>query len=116
MTSSRGDLFGRVLGVLVLLAGLAVIFTVLWLAFQMFRDPNLGLAAASAPGKGLSATDIGVGFGLLIGRIALLFVGSICGSLIGNKGIKLYFAALPTTSLPTAESPVAELNRRDAEA
>jgi hypothetical protein len=87
----RGDLFGRALGALVLLGGLAIICVVLWFAFQMFQDPNMGLGAA----KNATAADVGVGFGKLILRIALLFLMSFCGSLIANKGINLYFASLP---------------------
>lgn len=87
----RGDLFGRVLGALILLGGLGIICGVLWFAFQMFRDPNMGLGAA----KNATAADVGIGFGRLILRIALLFLMSFCGSLIANKGINLYFASLP---------------------
>lgn len=87
----RGDLFGRALGALILLGGLAIICVVLWLAFQMFQDPTMGLGTA----KNATAADVGLGFGKLILRIALLFLMSFCGSLIANKGINLYFASLP---------------------
>lgn len=105
---SRGDLFGRVMGGLVFLGGISVIFVVLWLAFQLFRDPNMGLRAGAAVGKNPTAYDIGVGFGLLLCRIALLFVGSISGSLIANKGIRLYFAALPATTGHAETPPLKE--------
>lgn len=98
--SARGYLFRTVLGVVILLAGLAVIGYVLVLGLHMFQDPKLGLGAASTFGKTPSATDIGVGFGVLIVRIALLFLGSIGGSLIANKGIHLLFAA-PTVPAAT---------------
>ncbi len=101
MKSSRGDIFGRVMGALVMLGGLAVIFTVLWLAFRMFDDPNLGLGAA----KNTTASDVGIGFGKLILRIALLFLGSISGSMIASKGINLYFASIPAAAHHD-ESPV----------
>ena len=87
----RGDLFGRVMGAVILLGGLLVICMVLWLAFQMFQDPNLGLGTA----KNTTAADVGVGFGKLIVRILLLFLLSFSGSLVANKGINLYFASLP---------------------
>jgi hypothetical protein len=95
---SRPDLFARVTGFLVFLLGIAIIVGVLYLAFEMWRDPNLGIGAAARPlpgvtATGLTATDIGIGFGRLILRIGLLFLGSISGSLIANKGIKLYFSA-----------------------
>ncbi len=104
--SPRSDLFGRVVGILVFLVGLGVILAVLWLGFGMFRDPNLGMQpAGGAPAP--SAADVGVGFGKLIMRIALLFLGSICGSLIANKGIQLYFSALQgSPAVPDPEKSV----------
>jgi hypothetical protein len=92
MQSGRRDIFAQVVGFFVMLLGIAVILGVLWLGFQMFRDPNLGLGGAkNAP----TATDLGVGFVRLILRLALLFLGSISGSLIANKGIHLYFSGAP---------------------
>jgi hypothetical protein len=87
--SSRGDLFAKAIGFLVMMVGLAVILGVLWLGFGMFKDPQLGVGGA----KGVSptATDLGLGFVVLLVKIALLFLGSISGSLIANKGIHLYF-------------------------
>jgi hypothetical protein len=99
---ARPDLFARVVGFLVFALGIAIIVGVLYLAFEMWKDPNLGIRevalppAASTPATGPTgptATDIGIGFGRLILRIGLLFLGSISGSLIANKGIKLYFSA-----------------------
>lgn len=101
---ARGDLFGRVVGGLVFLGGLFVICVVLWLAFQLFRNPNLGTQPGTVASKNMAAADIALGFMMLLGRIALLFVGSISGSLIANKGIRLYFAALPAT-VGHAETP-----------
>ena len=89
---ARGDLFARFIGILVFLLGLGIILGVLSLAFDMYRDPHLGVAASPTV---RNAADIGIDFGRLIFRIALLFLGSISGSLISNKGIRLYFAALP---------------------
>ena len=36
-SSSRGDLFGRIVGFLVFVLGLGVILGVLWIAFRMFQ-------------------------------------------------------------------------------
>jgi hypothetical protein len=88
-TAGRNDNFARAMGFLVFLLGVGIIMAVLWLAVRMWQSPTLGLAAARVPGA--SAADIGVGFGVLLVRIALLFLGSISGSLIANKGIRLYF-------------------------
>lgn len=94
-SSSRGDdLLARIIGLLVFVLGVAIILGVLWLALQMFRDPNLGRAASTASENGPTAAEIGIGFGQLILRIALLCLGSVSGSAIANKGIHLYFNAL----------------------
>ena len=94
--SYRGDLFARVIGFLVFAGGVAIILWVLWLAFSLYKDPNLGLNRAPTPGGvGTTATDLGTAFIRLVFRIALLALGSVSGSLIANKGIHLYFAGLP---------------------
>ncbi|MEP6757512.1 MAG: hypothetical protein ABJA67_18570 [Chthonomonadales bacterium] len=89
MMQGKRDIFAQVMGFLVFLTGVGVILTVLFLALEMFRDEKLGIKTTSGPT--ISATDLGVGFGVLILKIALLFLGSISGSLIANKGIQLYF-------------------------
>lgn len=89
----RGDILGRIVGFLVFLLGIAIILVVLRLGFTLFQDPTLsqGSAASTKP----SVESLASGFGALLIRIALLFLGSISGSLIANKGINLYFASLP---------------------
>ena len=89
--STRGDRFAQVVGFLVFIMGLAIIVGVLWAGFDLWRSPTLGV---SGPGtvKSPDVTSIGLGFGRLLVRILLLFLGSICGSLIANKGVRLYFA------------------------
>lgn len=94
VSAPRSDLFGRIIGFLVFLGGICIIVFVLMLAFEMFRDPNVGLPPPAASSEKTSAVDIGVGFGKLLVRILLLFLGSIGGSLIANRGIQLYFSAL----------------------
>ena len=51
---------------------------------------------ANAGGNVVNPSAVQIGRDLigLIVRIALLFLGSISGSLIANKGINLYFTAL----------------------
>src|SRR5688572_30679466 len=105
MPAARGDLFAKVIGFLVMMTGLAVILGVLWLGFGMFRDPTLGLGPRTGSP---TATDLGVGFVKLVLKIALLFLGSISGSLIANKGIHLYFtgaAQAPSTTIVQTEKP-----------
>ena len=94
----RGDLFAKIVGFFVMMVGLAVILGVLWLAFGMFKDPNMGLGAGAAS---KTATELGAGIVRLVFRLALLFLGSISGSLIANKGIHLYFTGAAHGSGPT---------------
>lgn len=98
----RGDLFARVIGFLVFAGGVAIILWVLWLAFALYKDPNMGLGRAQTTpgGVGTTATDLGSAFLRLVFRIALLALGSVSGSLIANKGIHLYFAGLPAKKSP----------------
>jgi hypothetical protein len=92
--SSRGDLFARVMGFVVFLLGVAIILMVLRLGFQMYEDPRVGISLTSRTGASASATEVGASFARLTVRIALLFLGSVSGSLIANKGINMYFSAL----------------------
>ncbi len=104
-SSSRGDLFGRVVGFLVFLLGMAVILGVLWMAFGMFQSPDVGLKPSAKPGSS-ELTALGVGLVALIIKIVLLFLGSISGSMLMNRGIGLYFAALqPQAPRQAAHEP-----------
>ena len=89
----RNPILPQVIGMLVFAAGLFIIGYVLVLAFRLYQDPNLGLRPTPA-GASPDAVALGTGFVQLIIRIVLLFLASICGSLIANKGINLYFTAL----------------------
>jgi len=91
---NRGDLFARLLGILVFLAGIAIILWVLWIAYQLFQDPNLGAPAHLAPKADPSLAAIAQGFGRLLFRILLLCLGSYSGSLVAHKGVFLYFSGL----------------------
>ena len=90
MTNFKRDYFAQAMGFITFALGLAVIIEVLIIAMQMFNDKNLGFHTTNP--KGPSAADIAIGFGVLVLRIALLFLGSISGSIIANKGVQLYFS------------------------
>ncbi len=90
--ASRGDLFARVMGFIVFLLGVAIILGVLKLGFDMYQDPRLG--SITARGASPNAVEIGTSFVRLVIRIVLLFLFSVSGSLIANKGISMYFTAL----------------------
>jgi hypothetical protein len=90
-------MFARILGLLLSLAGVAIIGTVIYLAYQMYRDPNLArLPAAPAGQSGVPVTEVGSIFMRLIFQIGLLAIMSVCGSLIANKGIHMFLASFPS--------------------
>ncbi len=84
--------FAQIVGILVFGLGVLIILYVLKLGFEMYNDPAASLRAFQTVGS--KNADIGMAFAGLVLRIALLFFGSISGSLIANKGINLYFTAL----------------------
>ena len=93
----RHDLFARILGLFLCMAGVAIIGVVIFLAFELYRDPNLARLPAPAAGQtGIPVTDVGSVFMRLIFRIGLLAIMSVSGSLIANKGIHMFLASFPT--------------------
>lgn len=90
----KPDTTARVLGALVFLLGVGAIVIVLVLAYELFLHPNLGQATGGAPGGETTFMTLASGFGELLVRILLLFVGSVSGSLIATKGVRMYSAAL----------------------
>src|SRR5687768_4243779 len=95
--AQRHDLFARILGLFLCLAGVAIIGLVIFLAFELYRDPNLARLPAPASGQsGIPVADVGSIFMRLIFRIGLLAIMSVSGSLIANKGIHMFLASFPT--------------------
>jgi hypothetical protein len=90
----KPDLLARLLGLLTFLGGLAVIVFVLKLGYRLFLDPTLGQSLKPAGPDESALMALGRSFMALIVRILLLFLGSVCGSLIANKGMRLYVGAL----------------------
>jgi hypothetical protein len=111
MHSARPDLLARLLGVLTFLTGLAVIGFVLRLAYGLYLDPTLGRGLVPPRPGDAAWTGIVWAFASLLIRVLLLLLGSICGSLIANKGVRLYVGALGTCAVgvgnaaPTGEEP-----------
>jgi hypothetical protein len=84
--------FAQITGILVFILGVAIILYVLHLGFDMYSDPSASLLAFQK--AGVKDPNIAMAFAGLVLRLALLFFGSISGSLIANKGINLYFTSL----------------------
>lgn len=90
----RGDWIGRILGIAVFLLGVGVLWIVFREAHQMFTAP-LPPAEKSLPKLGQMGIDI-------LKKLGLLVIMTLAGSLIANKGVQMYFAALgiaPTKAL-----------------
>ncbi|MDW8290910.1 MAG: hypothetical protein RMM06_09310, partial [Armatimonadota bacterium] len=95
----RGDWIGRILGVAVFLLGVGILWVVFREAHQMFTAP-VPSAEKSLPRLGQIGVDI-------LKKLGLLVVMTLAGSLIANKGVQMYFAALgyaPTKVLEKASA------------
>jgi hypothetical protein len=85
--------------------GIAIICAMLWLGYEIYRTPQLGLSVPTSPpspgtGKGGSPPNpapIGVHHGvelfLLVLRFGILALGVLVGSLIAMRGTRLISAA-----------------------
>ena len=95
---TRGDLTGRILGILAFLLGIGLLCVVFSMAYTLFpRVParaSLALRLLGNPKTDPSLSAIGTQFSGLLYRLALLFIMSIAGSLVAQFGVKLYFSAM----------------------
>ena len=90
----HGDLFGRILGVLVFLAGVALMVLVFKDAHMMFTSDSMGLQVGPTGKAAAGATSqLGASAVSMFARLGLLLVMAVVGSLVANKGINLYFAS-----------------------
>ena len=99
------DWIGKIVGMLVFLAGVALLGLVFYHAFDLFNQtPSavLGLHFTGDPKKDPALATIGSQFAWLLFRVAFLFIMSIAASLIANKGINLYFASWRHADRPPA--------------
>ena len=122
-SGTQKDVIGRIIGMLVFLAGVAALGFVFSIAYKLFSAPPetaLGLTFKNNPKTDPTAAAIGTQFGALLLRLGYLFLMSIAGSLIANKGINLYFSALqgsPVSLLhrhaPAPEPPTQTLPAHD---
>ena len=111
-SGNRGDVLGRVVGMLVFLIGICLLVFVFMQAFQLFGlkpADALGLRFTGDPKKDPTLALIGSQFGILLLKIAFLFIMALAASLISQRGINLYFSAMhgaPITSRPTVPTDV----------
>ncbi|MEJ5250462.1 MAG: hypothetical protein HPY54_11330 [Chthonomonadetes bacterium] len=96
----RGDWIGRLLGIAVFLLGVGVLWIVFREAHQMFTEP-LPSAEKSLPKLGQIGIDV-------LKKLGVLVVMTVAGSLIANKGVQMYFAALGVAPAKSLEKVAAE--------
>jgi len=88
----RNDLVGRLLGFLVFLVGVGLLAFVFSKAYGFFSMDIVGGPAAKDSAEPV-ATQLGRSAVVLLGKIGLLIVMTIVGSLIAGRGIQFYFAS-----------------------
>jgi hypothetical protein len=90
----NNDILGRILGLLIIIAGVMILFFVFQHALALFTSDDLGLKMPEGKKEAANALGaLGVSALQLFARIALLFVMSIVGSIVASKGIQLMFAS-----------------------
>jgi len=113
--NTHGDLFGRLVAVMVLVAGIAALVFVFLTAVHLFESPVPGLGLpvpkGQAPPTGL---NIGIAMALLFSKLAILALMILAGSLIASKGIHLYLGAV-TAHHPLAGQPNVTASTSDKE-
>lgn len=95
-TSGRSDILGKIMGMLVFLLGVGLLLVVFKIAYELFtQKPNaaLGLKFTGDPKKDPTAAQIGAHFGTMLFQLTYLFIMSIAGSLIAQKGVNFYLSA-----------------------
>ena len=94
---SKGDILGRLVGMLVFLVGIGLLVVVFSHAFQLFSqspETALHLRFTGDPKKDPLLANIGASFGWILLRVGFLIVMSLAASLISQRGINLYFSAM----------------------
>lgn len=109
-SETRSDILGRVIGMVVFLLGVGLLLWVFYIAYGLFTATPaqaIGLNITGDPKRDPGAAQIGSQFGWLLCRIAFLFVMSISGSLVSQKGINLYFSAVQGIPVNITARPAA---------
>jgi hypothetical protein len=95
------NITARILGILVFLAGVALIAYVFWSANTLFHQPppSVPVAAATKAAAGSAATapsaavEIGRSMVDYLKQLLTLFLMCVAGSLIASRGVHMYFSA-----------------------
>ena len=90
----RNDLTGRILGILVFLAGIGVLAGVFAIAYTFFTSQSSVLPISSdAKMVASPASQLGAAAVAMLARILSLALMAAVGSIIAGKGLQMYFHA-----------------------
>jgi len=107
----QADTPGRLLALLVFLAGVGMLVFVFVTALHLFQSPVPGLAPLQTLGAPPPpAANIGTALVDFIRRLLLLLVMTLAGSILASKGAHLYFGTVYPSSEPAA-APAARNGR-----
>ncbi len=91
----RTDLTGRLVALLVFLAGIAILVFVFVTALHLFQSPVPGLEPLQTSGAPPPpAANIGTSLAAFARQLLLLGVMTLAGSLLANKGAHLYLSTV----------------------
>ena len=100
--SPRADLTGRLVALLVFLAGIAILVFVFVTALHLFQSPVPGLEPLQTPGAAPPpAANIGTSLAAFLRQLLLLGLMTLAGSLLANKGAHLYLNTVHAHHSPT---------------
>jgi hypothetical protein len=104
----QADLPGRLLALLVFLAGVGILIFVFVTALHLFQSPVPGLEPLQKPGAPPpAASNIGTALVDFARRLLLLMIMTLAGSLLASRGAHLYFGTIYSdqASPPEASKP-----------
>lgn len=90
----HADLLGRVIGMLILLAGMALLALAFKNAYDLFTRPISGLEFAAAKTAAPAPMNIGAAVFAFVRQLVLLGFMTTIGSIASGKGIALYLGAV----------------------
>jgi len=90
----HADLLGRVIGMLILLAGMALLAVAFKNAYDLFTKPITGLEFAAAKTAAPAPINIGAAVFAFVRELVLLGFMTTIGSIASGKGIALYLGSV----------------------
>lgn len=103
----RSDWLGSLIGLLVFLSGIGLLIATFNLAFSLFSVPP-SVALTDAETKAVDLARAGETLGSIVIKMLLLLVMCVVGSVVANRGIRLYVSCrVPPPPKEPAGEPAA---------